>query len=461
MEKSIIIDVGISYTRAAILEDDELVNVFLENNDHKQIQGTIYQGKVSNVVKGIKAAFIRIGHEKQAFLHYKDIPEQLKGRLQHNQRIMVQVLKEGAGSKGPKVTSFINLAGKYLILLPFEKNIGISKRIMIKSERKRLKSLVKEYNPKKYGIIVRTGAAKASEEELKAELRQLTQRWEEIETRAIGAAGETVLYEEPSLPVRAIREYANENIKEIVINGNYQEEFMKEKVRMVDRTTDLYGAYSIDKEIERALQRRIWLKCGSNIMIEKTEAMHVIDVNSAKFTKVKNQSKMILKANLQAAKESARQIRIRNLSGIIMIDFIDMKNPQHRKKIVEVLQQELDKDKAKSQVYPVTKLGIVQITRERSQPSLAEQITQNCPCCNKIGAYVSYDYMLVHLEKDIREIARESIHKHVEIVSYEGFVKHVDNKPLFKREIQSRYGLTMHLLVDDKTKKGQYDLQVK
>lgn len=461
VEKSIIIDVGISYTRAAILEEDQLVNVFLENNDHKQIKGTIYQGKVSNVVKGIKAAFIEIGQEKKAFLHYKDIPENLKGRLQNNQRIMVQVLKEGAGSKGPKVSSFINLAGKYIILLPFEKGTGVSKRIEIKSERKRLKALVKKHNPKKYGTIVRTGAAKASNEELKMELGQLIEKWEDIETRAIGAASETVLYVEPSLTIRTIREYANQNIKEIVMNDGYQEELMKDKVRVVDHTTDLYGAYGIDKEIERALQKRIWLKCGSNIVIEKTEAMHVIDVNSAKFTKVKNQSKMILKANLQAAKESARQIRIRNLSGIIIIDFIDMESEQHQKSVVAALQKELDLDKVKSQVYPVTKLGIVQITRQRSQPALQEQIMGKCPCCDSLGVCLTYDYILVALEKEVREVVRESVHKRAQITASADFIKYIKNKPGFRENIQSKYGLTMNLIIDEVIKNGQYDLQVK
>ena len=267
METSIIIDVGVSYTRLAILEDDQLADIILENNFENQIQGTIYQGSVSNVVKGIKAAFINIGGPKKAFLHYKDIPENFKGKLQNNQRMMVQVVKEGAGDKGPKVSSFINIPGKYLVLLPFEKTIGISRKIEDEKERKRLKSILAKNNPKQYGAIIRTGASKATTEVIKSELEELIGIWENVETKAVGAAAETILYEQPSLLMQVIREYANKDIKEIVINDKEEAsriisflskdfEQIQDKIRIVDCTTNLYGAYNIDKEIEKSLKKQ-------------------------------------------------------------------------------------------------------------------------------------------------------------------------------------------------------------
>ncbi|HHX61851.1 MAG TPA: Rne/Rng family ribonuclease [Epulopiscium sp.] len=470
METSIIIDVGISYTRAAICEDDELVNILLENNYEKQIQGTIYQGKVSNVVKGIKAAFIEIGGPKKAFLHYKDIPEELKGKLQNNQRMMVQVVKEGVGDKGPKVTAFINISGKYLILLPFEKTVGISKKIEDEQERKRLKNIIIKHNPHNYGVIVRTGAVKATSERLSLELEELIARWEDVETRSIGAAGETVLYEEPSLPMKVIREYANQGIKEIVINHqdegekviSFLSKHLKEiqdKVRIVDDTTNLYGAYTIDKEIEKALKKRIWLKSGANIIIEQTEAMNVIDVNSAKLITIKQKDKTILKANLQAAKESARQIRIRNLSGIIIIDFIDMESEDHKNQVIQELQLEFNKDKIKTRVYPITELGIVQITRQRKHLSLKDQIMQHCHCCNTAHMEITYDYLLVHIEKDIRDIARESIHKDIEMRATLELIKHIERNSNFIEKIQSRYGVNLYLTEDKSINKTWYDIK--
>ncbi len=470
METSIIIDVGISYTRAAICEDDELVNILLENNYDRQIQGTIYQGKVSNVVKGIKAAFIEIGSLKKAFLHYKDIPEELKGKLQNNQRMMVQVVKEGIGDKGPKVTAFINISGKYIILLPFEKTVGISKKIQDEHERKRLKDIIIKHNPEQYGVIVRTGAARATSKRLSLELEELIARWEEIETRSIGAAGETILYREPSLPMKVVREYANQGIKEIVINNQDESDKVvdflskhlkeiKDRVRMVDQTTNLYGAYNIDKEIQKALKQRIWLKSGANIIIEQTEAMHVIDVNSAKLTTIKQKDKTILKANLQAAKESARQIRIRNLSGIIVIDFIDMVYEEHKDEVIEALELELSKDKIKSRVYPMTELGIVQITRQRRQLSLKEQITRSCDSCHTAHMETSYDYLFMSIEKEIRDIARESIHKEVEMRASTELVKHINKCPNFIKEIQVKYGVTLYITEDNNLKGTKYDIK--
>ena len=470
METRIIIDVGISYSRAAICEEGHLVNILLENNYEKQIQGTIYQGKVSNVVKGIKAAFIDINGPKKAFLHHRDIPEHLKGKLQNNQRIMVQVIKEGAGDKGPKVTAFINLSGKHIVLLPFEKTIGISRKIHDDQERNRLKRIIIKHNPRQYGVIVRTGASKASSEALSLELDELVARWEEIETKAIGAAAETVLYEEPSLPVKVIRDYANKDIKEIVIN--HAEEALvirsflgrhlpqiQDKVRLVDDTTNLYGAYNIDKQIEKALKKRIWLKSGANIIVETTEAMNVIDVNSAKLTTIKQQDKAILKVNLQAAKESARQIRLRNLSGIIIIDFIDMISKEHQEQVIQELALELSKDKIKTRVFPITELGLLQMTRQRKNLSLSEQITQKCSYCQTEHVEISYDYLLVGVEKQIQDIVRESIHRNIEIKGKEEFIKYIENKTVFKKEIKLKYGVNLCLTQDYCGTKTPYDIK--
>lgn len=470
MERSIIIDVGTMYTRAGIIEDDQLVNILLENNFEKQIQGTIYQGSIANTVKGIKAAFLDIGQSKTAFLHYEDVPEHLKGKLQNNQRIMVQVVKEGVGNKGPKVTGFVNITGKFMVLLPFEKTIGISRKIVDEDERKRLKRLLIKHNPKKYGLIIRTGAREATDSQLALELEELIEKWETVETKSIGAAKATVLYEEPSLAMKVVREYANDQIKEIVINNEGQGQLindfllqnlkdLQDKLRVVSPLGNLYGAYNIDKEIEKALKKQVWLKSGANIVIEKTEAMNVIDVNSAKFTKTKEKDKMILKINLQAAKESARQIRLRNLSGIIIIDFIDMTDRNHQDQVVEALQLELCKDKTKTQVYPMTQLGLVQITRQRRYISLQEQMMQHCNCCHSPYRYVAYDYLLVGVEKEVRELVRESIHRDIALIAEPDFIKHIKKSHVIQKMLESKYDIRLQLIVDSEKQKSEYDIK--
>ncbi len=470
MEKSIIIDVGLVYTRAAIFEDNQLVNIFLDNHDEKQIQGTIYQGRITNIVKNIKAAFVDIGQPKSAFLHYEDTPEKLKGKLQNNQRMMVQVIKEGVGNKGPKATAFINITGKFMVLLPLETTIGVSRKISDESQRKRLKQLIRRNNPKKYGVIIRTGAVGATDDQLEQELKSLISKWETIETKSVAASSGTILHQEPSLPMQVVREHANENIKEIVINdlgeGEKIQEFLsknipglQEKVRMVDPVTNLYGAYNIDQDIEGALRKKIWLKSGANIIIEKTEAMNIIDVNSAKAVKTKQKDKMILKINLQAAKESARQIRLRNLSGIIIIDFIAMDHISHQEQVIESLQEELNKDKIKTQLYPMTQLGLVQMTRQRRHISLQEQIMQHCRYCQSPYVHLNNGYLLVEIEKDIRNFVRESIHKNFEIRGQESLINYLDQSFMIKDKLESKYQVNLKLLKKPHNEKTPYDIK--
>lgn len=471
MERSIIIDVGVVYTRAAIFEDGRLVNILLENHHRKQVQGTIYQGRIANTVKSIKAAFVDINQSKTAFLHVEDIPEQLQGKLQNNQRMVIQVVKEGMGNKGPKATAFINITGKFMVLLPFEKTIGISKKIEDKAQRKRLKNLLLTNNPEKYGIIVRTGASKVTDDQLVCELEELIGKWKAIDKMSVGAASGTVLYEEPSLSMKAVREYANEQIKEIVINDPEEGQLIRtflsknlkgiaDKVRIVSHLSNLYGAYNIDQEIKKSLEKKVWLKCGANIVIEKTEAMNVIDVNSAKFITTKQKDKMILKTNLQAAKESARQIRLRNLSGIILIDFIDMNDLDHQAQVIETLELELSKDKTKTKVYSMTSLGLVQITRQKKSNSLQEQIMQHCSCCNSPYVHISYDYLLVEMEKEIRDIVRESIHRDITIISEADFIKYIKRSSVTQSRLESKYGIKIQWIVDSEKKKTQYEVKV-
>ena len=303
-----------------------------------------------------------------------------------------------------------------------------------------------------------------------SEFEELIKKWETINQLSIGAAGGTVLYEEPSLSMKVVREYANEQTKEIVINDPKQGKLIQtflsskvknteDKIRLVSVLSNLYGGYNIDKEIEGALKKKIWLKSGANIIIEKTEAMNVIDVNSAKFIASKQKNKMILKTNLQAAQESARQIRLRNLSGIILIDFIDMDDVDHQNQVIETLELELKKDKIKTTVYPMTSLGLVQITRQRKSNSLQEQIMQHCSCCNSPYVHIAYDYLLVGVEKEIRNIVKESIHRKIAIRSEKAFIKHIQKFSAIQSMLESKYEVKLTLIIDDEKKKTEYEVK--
>jgi ribonuclease G len=387
LTKEIVVDVGTDQTRIAVLEDKNLVELYIEQENYNRTVGNIYRGMVKKILPGMQAAFVDIGQEKNAFLYLGDIQTKhsdipLHKRIKQGQHLTVQVEKEAMGTKGAKVTTRVSLPGKFLVLLPKENGIGISQKIENDDERKRLKYLVNEMKPDQYGIIVRTDAVDKQAQEIQQEIEMLIQQWESIAAKENFIAAPALLYKDKSPALRAARDLFSKEIDAYIVNNleayNEVKEFIeiiapnrKEQIRYMDINYGLFDYYSLESQIDKALQKHVWLKSGGTIIIEHTEALTVIDVNTGKFVGKKNLQETILKTNIEAAKQIAKQIRLRNLAGIIIVDFIDMLKEEHKVQVLETLRIELKKDRVPSTIWGMTELGLVQITRKKTRQPLA------------------------------------------------------------------------------------------
>ena len=392
MAKEIAVDAERDQTRAALLEDGNLVEIYIEKNHGLRIAGNIYKGKVANVLPGMQAAFVDIGLDKNAFLYVDDIYIQneflengdtrkiknnsIKDVLKLGQEIVVQVIKEPIGSKGARVTTNITIPGRYLVLMPTGDYIGISRRIVADEERDRLKSLAEEIKPQGMGLIVRTVAEGRNKEDMVQDLHFLTALWEKIQFKKKTAQAPKLIYKDLNLISRIVRDLFSHEIDTLYINNksdydrvlellDFVAPNLKERVILFNRQQDIFDYFGVEKEIEKALNRKVWLKCGGYIVIDQTEALTSIDVNTGKYVGCLNLEDTVLKTNLEAAKEIARQLRIRDIGGIIIIDFIDMSSQEHQNMVLNTLEEELKKDKTKTHILGLTKLGLIEMTERR------------------------------------------------------------------------------------------------
>ena len=399
-------------TRIAITQNGILENFFMEKSAKKSIVGNIYKAKVERVIPALNASFLNFGEEREGFLPIEDFSEELSyqedlvgeeitplrslEKVKKGDEILVQVVKDSIGTKGPKLTTRLSLPGRYLVLLPREKRRGISKRIKEEKERERLKGLLENLVPKQMGIIVRTLSEGQSKRTFALEIRQLLRSWQRIETRARTVSAPSLLHQELSLDLCTIRDLVFTDIDEIVVDSPFQYKnilrslkvhapFLRRKVRLYQKEAPLFKNEGIEREVERLFQKRVWLKNGGSIVIEETEALVSIDVNTGKGVRGENVRKAILKTNLEAAKEIARQIRLRNLGGIIIIDFIDMESPSDQRDVHKSLEEELEGDKARINILQISKLGLVEMTRQRTTASLSASHFENCPHCDGTG----------------------------------------------------------------------------
>ncbi len=435
MFREIIINFADDETRAALLEDGEAVEFFIERSDSQRLVGNIYQGKVENVLPGMQAAFINIGLEKNAFLYVEDAvssrsPGHDEGRsvlgdvnisdfLKRGQDIMVQIIKDPIGTKGPRVTRYITLPGRYLVLMPTVEYVGVSRRIENEKERERLKALGEEIREDNLGLIVRTAASGASEEELRQDFQLLHKLWQKVLLRSENGSIPNLLHRDLELIQRILRDTFTENIERLTIDSRFGYEKildlldatgsdMKIKVVLDDRD-DIFSHYGLAEELDRALRRKVWLKCGGYIVIEQTEALTVIDVNTGKFVgSTSHLEDTVLKANLEAAVEISRQIRLRNIGGIIVVDFIDMLEEEHRKQVLQVLEDETRRDRTKVNILGITHLGLVEMTRKKTRFSLGEVLQKQCPYCEGKGKVLSEETMSIYFKNQIQQLARST-----------------------------------------------------
>jgi ribonuclease G len=421
MESEILINITRDEIRVGLLEAGQLVEFYVERKRDASLVGNIFKGKIVKILPGMQSAFVDIGLDKAAFLYVTDIHEGLeefapfledeekensielvskRGKpdlaieelVQEGQEILVQVSKDPIGSKGARVTSYITMPGRYLVLMPNVEHIGISRRISDEAERTRLRTIIDDIKLKGYGFIIRTASEGSTEEEIKKDLDLLLLLWETIQKKRDKVSAPSLLYSDLDLIFRSVRDLMIQDVKRLVIDSSEEYERIKEfvrtyfekflgKIELYEGTEPICDAYGIELDISRALGRKVWLKSGGYIVIDQTEAMTVIDVNTGKFVGKEELEDTILKTNLEAVKEIAYQIRLRNLGGIIIVDFIDMEKYENRDRVFNSFVEAMKKDKAKNTISHISELGLIQMTRKRVRESLGRTLCESCTYC--------------------------------------------------------------------------------
>lgn len=394
----------------AILEDEKLVEIHFEHME--RLTGNIYLGRIENVVPNLEAVFVNIGKGKNGFLRSKDIIISNK-EIKVGQKILVQVKKDPIGSKGAQLTMNIGIPGRYLVYMPFAHGtIGVSKKILENEERKRLHDLIAPLIHKDEGIIVRTVAQGLEVETLALELENLRVLWKEIEKKYKRSRKPKELYREPDVLEYVIRERFDDKVTEIITNDSEIKERLKKILEKFGANTkiiklieeDPIKLFNVNQKLEKSLRRVVALDCGGSIVIDSTEALTIIDVNSGSNVSGNDFREMSLRTNIEAAKEISRQLRLRNISGIILIDFIDMPKEQDRKVVLEKLREELRKDKGKTAVIDFTRLGLLEMTRKRTSPPLKNSLFSKCPICDGKGFVVSPRRLINKVISDLADI---------------------------------------------------------
>ncbi|PDP84589.1 ribonuclease E/G [Glycomyces fuscus] len=399
-------------TQIAVLEDDILVEHYVDRATHRSYVGNVYLGRVQNVLPSMEAAFVDIGKGRNAVLYAGEVnwdsfgldgqPKRIESVLKSGQSVLVQVTKDPVGHKGARLTSQISLPGRYLVYVPGGSMTGISRKLPDK-ERARLKQILKKVMPSGAGVIVRTAAEGASEEELERDINRLAKQWDSIKGKSRSANAPSLLNSEPDLTVRVVRDVFNEDFSSLVVSGeeawttvreyvDYVAPNLAERLSHWNEDRDVFAAYRIDEQINKALERKVWLPSGGSLVIDRTEAMTVVDVNTGKFTgQGGNLEETVTKNNLEAAEEIVRQLRLRDIGGIIVIDFIDMVLESNRDLVLRRMLECLSRDRTKHQVAEVTSLGLVQMTRKRVGQGLLEAFSHSCEHCNGRGLVIAGD----------------------------------------------------------------------
>lgn len=402
MEREIIVEIYPWESRVAIVENGRLAEIFwADQNDNV---GNIYKGRVKDIIPGLSCAFIDIGLAKNAFLYKGDItiPGIKRGSnifdlMKSGQDIMVQVKKEAFADKGARVTGNMTVPGHYLVLLPFQNEVSISRKITDNERREYLRTMIEQDKPANMGVILRTACLEAKDDEMIDELRELLQAWEDINKRFEKARSPSLIYEDIDTLERTLREYLDVEISRIIINNRKLQERISayvEKKNAACREIKyeegaLFEKYSLEKDIKRTLRRKVWLKNGGYLIIDETEAMTIIDVNSGKYTGKNDFEETVFKLNLEAAVEIPRQLRLRSIGGIVLIDFIDMKDKENEEEVINTLRSRLAKDKANTRIVGMTGLGFLEMTRKKSRYGAREFFAEDCTRCNGRGRTVS------------------------------------------------------------------------
>ena len=427
MSKEFLINCTPQETRVAVVEQGVVQELHVERLAHRGLVGNIYRGRIVRVLPGMQSAFVDVGLERTAFLHITDLwqaerhpesPPRIERLLAEGEEITVQVLKDPIGSKGARLTTQISLAGRYLVYLPQENHIGISQKIEGESERETLRERLTALLPPEEsgGYIVRTNAENATDEQLAADIAYLRRLWADIQGEALRRRAPSLIHEDLDLALRVLRDFVDGEAARIRVDSRenaqrllaFAETYTPQVAPLIEHyrgDRPLFELYNVEEEIEKALSRRVDLKSGGYLIFDQTEALTTIDVNTGAFVGARNFDETILKTNLEAAQAIARQLRLRNLGGIILVDFIDMTNPEHRERVLEEFKKALSLDHTKITVSGFTQLGLVEMTRKRTRESLMQQLCEPCPMCEGRGFVKSAETVCFAI---LREILREA-----------------------------------------------------
>ena len=432
MKQEILINVSPSETRVAVVENGVLQEVTIEREAKRGLVGNIYRGKVARVLPGMQSAFIDIGLDKAAFIHAREIfPLQngeatgnsgdIKDLIREGQYIIVQVLKDMIGSKGARLTTHISLPSRYLVYMPDNSHIGISQRIDDEEERDRLKEIVQQCIETNEaingGFILRTAADGVTETEIKKDMEFVTKLWSLVESRVSSEQGGGIIYESLPLLISTVRDLAEGSVEKVQIDSHesfnkvmtFTEQFVpkiKSIIQLYNGERPIFDLYSVEEEIQKALDRKIGLKSGGYLIFDQTEAMTTIDVNTGAYVGHRNLEETIFKTNLEAAHAIARQVRLRNLGGIIIIDFIDMDDEEHKRQVLRALEKMLDRDHVKHNITGVSELGLVEMTRKRTSESLERVLSETCPGCQGRGAIKTAETICYEIFREIMRAAK-------------------------------------------------------
>lgn len=505
MPSELVINVTSRETRVALMENGVLSELHIERESDKGIAGNIYKGRIQRVLPGMQSAFVDIGLARSAFLYVDDVftadgaagsmrrlfnDEQDENGIDSNDmqeeprhaavpieellsdgdEILVQVMKEPLGTKGARISSYISLPGRYLVYLPGIDTIAVSRRITDPEERERLETAIAGMRPAGCGFIARTASEGIAEAELRTDMEFLIKLWSTIQTRVPSAPVPNLVHEDLSVSLRAIRDLHSSSIKKVIVDApqayneiidfiNTLTPELKFAVEHYDNPMPVFDALGIELEISRALNRTIWLKSGGSIIIEQTEALVVVDVNTGRYVGKVNQADTILKTNLEAVKEIAYQIRLRNLGGIIIVDFIDMEKKADRQAVLDALEEALKKDRAKTSISGISDLGLVQMTRKRVRENLRGHMCEPCPHCEGRGFIKSTRTVAYDILRTLRKEAGTHDEEKILVLAHPDVVTYLyDEEHDYINELEMRFRKRITIRADNRNHNEQFDV---
>jgi len=492
VKQTIVINADSYETRIAILEDGELVELLVERAEQRRHVGDIYKGRVNAVLPGMQAAFVDLGLPKTGFLQASDLAESLNqlddlsdveedghhrrrrapppridDHLKKGQEVMVQITKEPIGTKGPRVTQQVSLPGRFCVLMPGVDHVGVSRRIEDRAERQRIKAIITDLKPEGVGLIARTAGEGKGDPDFAADIKHLVKLWQKVEKKAASVRAPALVHREMEMTSSLIRDLFTDDIEEVAIDDKdtfteiqaYLKSVspeLRDRVLLYKDREPIFDHYEIEAQIEKTFERKVWLKKGGYICIDHAEALVSIDVNTGRFTGKKNQEETILRTNVEAAREIPRQLRLRDIGGIIVIDFIDMEVEANKRAVIDELRTQLRKDRARTRAFAVSDLGLVEMTRQRERSSLLHYYTEDCPHCAGLGKVPSPETMLVKLERAMRRVSALGGERRITVrVAPEIALYFVEQEARRFAELEKRFKLKVDLKDDPQLKRGE------